>query len=260
MRLIDTHAHLFLKEFEPDIERVVANAEEMGVVRVLLPNIDENSVADLKRCVAKFPNMFFPMMGLHPTSISDEFRKQMDIIYGELKSGEYIAVGEVGIDLYWDKSPINLKRQRELFEEQLRWSIELDLPLSIHFRAATEEVIRSIKRVGESALRGVFHSFGGDVDELNAILQLKNFMIGVNGVATFKNSGLDKTLSRCPTGRVVTETDSPYLAPVPFRAKRNQSAYISFIVEKLSEIWGIEKNKLAEITTRNGEEMFGAMG
>lgn len=254
MKFIDTHSHLFAEEFEDDLHEVVARDKEAGVEKVLLPNIDENSVSRLKQCVSDYPGFFYPMMGLHPTSISVDWEKQLEIICRELEAGGYIAVGEIGIDLYWDTSW--KEAQIHAFEAQLKWSIEKDLPVSIHFRNATEEVIQSIRRVGAPLLRGVFHSFGGTKAELEAILDLDNFLIGINGVATFKNSGLTETLKYCPVNRLVLETDSPYLAPVPYRGKRNESSYLVYVVAKLAEIWNESPESVSLITNRNAEALF----
>lgn len=254
MNIIDTHAHLFSEEFKDDLPEVVARAKGAGVEKVLLPNIDEDSISALAMCVLNYPGFFYPMMGLHPTSVSVEWERQLEPVYRELMGGDYIAVGEIGIDLYWDTS---LKEaQANAFEEQLKWSIEKNLPVSIHFRNATEEVIRSIKRVGAQSLRGVFHSFGGTKGELDSILELDNFLIGINGVVTFKNSGLSETLKYCPRDRVVLETDSPYLAPVPYRGKRNESAYLVPVVAQLAGIWNEGEESVAQITSRNAWRIF----
>lgn len=254
MRVIDTHAHLFAVEYEKDINDVIIRAKNERVKIVLLPNIDETTINALKKCVSIDPFFFRPMMGLHPTSVTSDWRKQLEIIYSEILNSKYIAIGEIGLDLYWDNA-LQIE-QINSFEQQLKWSIEMDLPVSIHFRNALEEVIKSIKRVGEKSIRGVFHSFGGNKDELNAILKLSNFMVGINGVITFKNSGLADTISHCPVNKVVLETDSPYLAPVPFRGKRNESSYIKEIVKKLSEIWQKSEEEVENITSNNAENIF----
>src|SRR5690554_1498859 len=253
--MVDTHAHIFAEEFKGDLADVVLRAYNADIKKVLLPNIDVSSIIDLKSCVSQYPDLFIPMMGLHPTSVTKDWKHQIEIINNELNSNDYIAVGEIGIDLYWDSTL--QAEQISVFEEQLKWSAEKNLPVSIHFRSATKEVINSIRRVGENSLRGVFHSFGGNRDELNAILELNNFMIGVNGVVTFKNSGLAETLMYCPLDRVVIETDSPYLAPVPHRGKRNESSYICEIVRKLSEIWQKSETEVEKITTINAKRLFG---
>lgn len=258
MSIIDTHAHLFVEDFKKDINEVVSRAKNAGISKVLLPNISEESIDDLKRCAARFPDFFYSMMGLHPTSVTGEWLSQLDAIYSELLRGEYIALGEIGIDLYWDNT---LKEEQvQAFESQLEWSKELGLPVSIHFRNATKEVIESIKRVGESSLRGVFHSFGGNREELEMILSLDNFFVGINGVVTFKNAGLDKTLKDCPRERVIVETDAPYLAPVPCRGKRNESAFLPYIIDKIAEAWQVEPDAVKSITTRNAYRLFGFSG
>lgn len=255
MNIIDTHAHLFVEEFAEDLDDVVSRAKQAGVTEVLLPNISEATLVDLKRCAARYPGFFYPMMGLHPTSVTKGWRGQLDKVYAELTRGEYIAVGEVGIDLHWDDS---LKEEQvQAFETQLEWSRERGLPLSIHFRNAAKEVVEAVRRVGENSLRGVFHSFGGDREELDLILSLDNFFIGVNGVVTFKNSGVANTLRHCPRDRVVVETDAPYLAPVPCRGKRSESSHLTYIVSKIAEVWEVDASLAATLTTRNARRLFG---
>lgn len=254
MKLIDTHAHLFTDEFQSDLDTVVRRAQTAGVDKILLPNIDETSIQNLKYATANHPAYLYPMMGLHPTSVTKEWKQQLVTIRRELDEDCYVAVGEIGVDLYWDQS----LREEQLcaFEEQLNWSIEKDLPVSIHFRNALNEVIHSIKRVGPERLRGVFHSFGGTKEELQQILTLNNFMVGINGVATFKNAAVSETLANCPREKLILETDSPYLAPVPFRGKRNESSYISFIARRMASIWQITEEEVAVITTRNACQLF----
>ena len=254
MMLIDTHAHLFADVFQNDLEEVVSRARAAGVERVLLPNIDETTIDDLQAAVRRYPDFFLPMMGLHPTSVTSEWEKQLLSIYQEIKRHPYIAVGEIGMDLYWDRSL--QEAQMNAFEEQLRWSIEMDLPVAVHFRNATAEVVTSIKRVGEKALRGVFHSFGGSKEELETLLQLKNFHVGINGVVTYRNGGLAETLIHCPKESIVLETDSPWLTPAPRRGKRNEPANLSYILKKLAEIWGETEEEVAAQTSRNATRLF----
>lgn len=254
MKLIDTHAHLFSEEFQEDIDAVVARAKEAGVYKVLLPNIDEITIGPLKETADRYPGFFCPMMGLHPTSVQSHWKHQLDEILAAAESISYVGVGEIGIDLHWNSSTQAI--QTDAFEAQLKWSIEKDLPVSIHFRNALEEVVRSIQRVGEKRLKGVFHSFGGNKADLDTILQLQNFCVGINGVVTFKNGGVAETLKHCPRDRVVLETDAPYLAPVPFRGKRNESSYLSFINQKLSEAWEISMDETAYITSSNASALF----
>jgi TatD DNase family protein len=254
MTLIDTHTHLYVDEFREDLDQVVMRAQQAGVAKAILPNIDETTIVMLKATSARYPDFFYTLLGLHPTSVGKDWRKQLDIIYKELDDNRCIGIGEVGVDLYWDTSLRN--EQLCAFEEQLKWSIEKDMPVAIHFRNATREVIDSIKRVGEKSLRGVFHSFGGPKEELEAILALKNFSVGINGVVTFKNSGLSETLIHCPREKVVLETDAPYLAPAPHRGKRSEPSYLSFVVKKLAEVWQENENSVIQITTRNALELF----
>ncbi|HBL34857.1 MAG TPA: hydrolase TatD [Porphyromonadaceae bacterium] len=254
MRLIDTHAHLYSEDFANDLGEAVERAQASGVKKVLLPNIDVSSVRALQETVRSFPAFFIPMMGLHPTSVKEDWQEQLSVIREELNRTKYIGVGEIGIDLYWDET--FREQQIRVFEEQLVWSKEKGLPVSIHSRNAFNEVVQSIKRVGERSLCGVFHSFGGSKEELQTALSFKNFYIGINGVVTFKNSGLSETLKGCPLERIVLETDSPYLAPVPYRGKRNESSYLTEIARKLSEITGLDPEEVAERTTLNAYTIF----
>lgn len=255
MRMIDTHAHLFVDDYQEDLEEVVLRAIEAGVKSVLLPNINENTIESIKSSVDKFPNIFKPMMGLHPTSVTDNWEEQLSRIKQELESNnKYIAIGEIGLDLHWDKSTLPI--QQKAFEQQLKWSVDKYLPVSIHSREAIDQVIESIKNVDSKNIFGVFHSFGGNENDLNNILSLDNFYIGINGVVTFKNSGLDKVIKNCPLDRVVIETDSPWLTPVPNRGKRNESSYLTEIIKALSLIYEITENEVAEITTYNACKAF----
>ena len=254
MRIVDTHAHLYLEDFEKDLDDVVARARAIGVEKILLPNIDETTVSDLKQTVDKYPSFFIPMMGLHPTNVREDWEQQLEIIYDELSRPGYIAIGEIGIDLYWDKS--SKERQVAAFERQLAWSIEKKLPVAIHSREAIPEVIESIKKTGKKDLFGVFHSFGGSMGELKEILELGNFYIGINGVVTFKKSGLMETLENCVLENIILETDSPYLAPVPYRGKRNEPGYLSEVVKKLSTIYRKTEEEITEITTLNAYRLF----
>ena len=254
MKIVDTHAHLYLDAFDNDLDDVVVRARAIGVEKILLPNIDETTVSDLKQTVDRYPSFFIPMMGLHPTNVREDWEQQLEIIYDELSRPGYIAVGEIGIDLYWDKS--SKERQVAAFERQLGWSIEKKLPVTIHSREAIPEVIQSIKKIGEKELSGVFHSFGGSMNELKEILELGNFYIGINGVVTFKRSGLMETLENCVLENIILETDSPYLAPVPYRGKRNEPAYLKEIVKKLSIIYCKTEEEITAVTTENAYRLF----
>ena len=254
MKIVDTHAHLYLDAFDNDLDDVVVRARAIGVEKILLPNIDETTVSDLKQTVDRYPSFLIPMMGLHPTNVREDWEQQLQIIYDELSRPGYIAIGEIGIDLYWDKS--SKERQVAAFERQLAWSIEKKLPVAIHSREAIPEVMESIKKTGEKDLFGVFHSFGGSIGELKEILELGNFYIGINGVVTFKKSGLMETLENCVLENIILETDSPYLAPVPYRGKRNEPGYLSEVVKKLSTIYRKTEEEITEITTQNAYRLF----
>ena len=254
MRIVDTHAHLYLDAFDNDLDNVIARARAIGVEKVLLPNIDETTVSDVRQTVDKYPSFFLPMMGLHPTNVREDWEQQLEIIYNELNRTGYIAIGEIGIDLYWDKS--SKQRQVAAFERQLGWSLEKKLPVAIHSREAIPEVIQSIRKTGKKNLFGVFHSFGGSIAELEEILELENFYIGINGVFTFKKSGLMETLENCGLEKIILETDAPYLAPAPYRGKRNEPAYLKEIVKKLSAIYQKPEEEIAEITAANAHRLF----
>jgi len=255
MNLIDTHSHIYQEDFDEDIEEVINRASQTGVNRILLPNIDLDSIDRMHRLVDAYPSYCLPMMGLHPTSAKADFQEQLDQLRPWFSKRNYIAVGEIGIDLYWDTT--FFKEQQEAFERQLQWSIDLDLPVVIHNREAFEPIMNSIEKTGSDRLRGVFHSFGGTKEELDRILSLKGFYVGINGVVTFKNARLSESLEACPLDRIVVETDAPYLSPVPFRGKRNESAYIVKTVEKLAGIFQITPEDVGEWTTRNAKNLFG---
>lgn len=256
MKIIDTHAHLYLEHFESDIAEVVLRAKSAGVEKILLPNIDVGTLIPLKHLSETYKGFFIPMTGLHPTSVKPEdWKQQLSTLYNELNSGKYIAIGETGLDLYWDKSTLNI--QQQAFEEQLRWSIEKNLPVVIHSRNAVSEAVASVRKVGQENLFGVFHSFGGNRAELEEILKLDGFYIGINGVVTFRNSGLKEILPLCSLDRLIIETDSPYLAPVPYRGKRNESSFLKEIVKMIAQIYGVSENIIAETTTQNAYNLFG---
>lgn len=254
MTIIDTHSHTYDESFDNDIEDVILRAKQAGIISILLPNIDIESIDRLNKLSEKYPDYCLPMMGLHPTSVTVNWESDLHKIKEQFSKQKYIAVGEIGIDLYWDKSLE--KEQRSAFEEQLRWSIEFDLPVSIHCRNAIIESIECIKNVGASQLRGVFHSFGGSNDELKEVLALENFLIGVNGTVTYKNSTLPQVLTGTDLSHLLIETDAPYLPPVPYRGKRNEPSYTAHIVDKLSEIYGITPEVVGDITSSNAKQLF----
>lgn len=254
MKIIDTHSHIYSEEFDNDLADVISRAQLAGVEKILLPNIDTESLDRLHSVADEYNGYCIPMMGLHPTSVGEDYMQQLEIIRKQLDKRKYVAIGEIGIDLYWDKS--FEKEQKYAFEEQLKWSIEFDLPIAIHSRDAIAECIECIKNVGTDKLRGVFHSFGGTETELEGILQLKNFLLGINGVVTFKNSTLPTVLKQTDLSRIIIETDSPYLAPAPYRGKRNESSYTVKVVERLADIYSISPEEVGKTTTENAKNLF----
>lgn len=254
MKIIDTHSHIYSEEFDNDIDDVIARAQVAGVEKILLPNIDTSSLVQLHNTADRYKDYCIPMMGLHPTSVGENWQEELNTIKKQLESRTYIAIGEIGIDLYWDKT--FEQEQKHVFEEQLRWSIEYDLPVAIHSRDAIAECVECVRSVGHEKLRGVFHSFGGSIEELQSILSLENFLLGISGVVTFKNSTLSTVLKQTDLSRIVVETDAPYLSPVPYRGKRNESSYTLFVVQKLAEIYGVTAEEVGEITTNNAKKLF----
>ena len=252
--MIDTHTHVYLEDFDEDRELMITRAKEAGISKLLLPNVDLQTIGRLHDLCDQHPDYCIPMMGLHPTSVTSSWKEDLQTIRSWFDKRRYIAVGEIGIDLYWDKTYI--EEQKLVFIEQLRWSIEMNLPVVIHTRDAFSEVFECLDIVGVHNLRGVFHSFGGNREELEQALQYENFMLGINGVVTFKNSVFRDYLNVAPIERVVTETDAPYLTPVPFRGKRNEPVYINYVVEKLAEVYQMPMETVARITAENAERMF----
>jgi TatD DNase family protein len=249
----DSHTHLYLNAFQADRDEMIQRALDAGVTRMLLPNIDSGSMGSMFSLVEKFPEHCFPMMGLHPTSVKENYTKELRLVEAELKRADIIAIGETGIDLYWDKT--FLKEQEKVFTTQIGWALELDLPLVIHARDSFQEIFSVLDRAGGPDLRGVFHSFTGGPDELERALSY-NFMIGINGIVTFKNSNLGEVVKAIPTNRLLLETDSPFLAPVPYRGKRNESSYLLETAVKVAEIYNLSKEEVARVTSANAEQLF----
>lgn len=254
MSIIDTHSHIYDESFDTDIDAVIERAKAAGVSRILMPNIDVDSIEKVNHYAEKYNGYCLPMMGLHPTDVTDTWEQDLIEIKKQFSTHKYIGVGEIGLDLYWDKS--KLDKQTAAFEEQLRWSIEYDLPVSIHCRDAINESIRCIKKIGAPALKGVFHSFGGNEEELQGVLDLKNFYIGINGTVTYKNSTLPKVLLNTDIDHIIIETDAPYLPPVPYRGKRNEPSYTIHIVKKLADIFGITEELVEEVTSTNAKKLY----
>lgn len=254
MKLIDTHNHLYLEDFDPEQDQLVTAAKESGIDTLLLPNVDTTTIGRMHDLCDRNPDFAYPMMGLHPTSVDGHYIENLKETESWLGKRTYCGIGEIGIDLYWDKT--YLKEQKEVFEEQLRWSLDLNLPVAIHTREAYPEVFESLYKVGADALTGVFHSFTGNETELEEINKLKNFRIGINGVITFKNSRLSEIIRQTDINKIVLETDAPYLAPVPYRGKRNEPAYIWKTAEKVAQTYGLTLEETVETTRKNALKLF----
>lgn len=254
MNIIDTHTHIYLEEFDIDRVQIIQAAKLSGISAMLLPNIDSTSIGALLRLCESEPDFAYPMMGLHPTSVTASYVSELKKIERALTKRIYCAIGEIGIDLYWDQS--YLKEQKIVFEEQLKWSIDMQLPVSIHTRNAFEEVLDSIHKVGAERLRGVFHCYTGREEDLIEIKKMSQFKLGINGIVTFKKSGLPEILRHVPLEMILLETDAPYLAPSPYRGKRNQPVYIWETARKLAEIYHVELSTIAEVTFKNSLGLF----
>ena len=251
---IDTHTHLFVDAFDEDRDQVVQRAIENGVEFCLLPNIDTTTIASMDELAAKYPENCFAMMGLHPGSVAEDWEAQLEAIREHLFSKPYIAVGEIGMDLYWDK--MHLEAQRKAFRMQVRWAKELKLPIVIHAREAFQEIYDILDEENDDDLTGVFHCFTGTEKDAEKILSYGGFKIGLGGVLTYKNAKLDEALKNVSLDHLVLETDSPYLSPVPHRGKRNESAYLLHVAEKLADIYSVPLKEIEERTTQNAKELF----
>jgi len=252
---IDTHTHLFAEEFDADRDLVIESAVQAGITKMFLPNVDVSTLERLKESCTQFPGHCFPMIGLHPCSVNANYLKDLDIIRKEINQSKIWAIGECGIDLYWDKTFLN--EQKEALRIQGEWAKELKLPLIIHARESFHEIFEVIDQINSPELTGIFHCFTGGKHEAEKIISYGGFRMGIGGVVTYKNSHLPALLPEIDLKHIVLETDSPYLPPVPYRGKRNESSYLIQVADKLSEIYQLPLEKIGEITTRNATELFG---
>ena len=254
--MIDTHSHIYEPVFNADREDVIMRAKQAGVEYILLPNINAQSIGQMLDMCRRYPGYCFPMLGLHPEDIEEDYRQVLAKMKAllEVPDHPYIAIGEVGLDYYWDKSMV--KEQEETFRTQIEWAIEYHLPLMIHSRSAHRQLVAAITEYKDEALSGVFHCFGGTAEEAQELLQFPDFMLGIGGVVTYKNSGLPETLASVPLERIVLETDSPYLAPVPYRGKRNESAYVAEVLRKVAYIYNVSEGQAEIITNNNAKHIF----
>lgn len=254
MILTDTHTHLYSESFDEDREAVIKKAIQQGVSRFFIPAIDSSYTEAMYNLENLFPENIFLMMGLHPTSVKENFEDELQYVEEQFKKRKFYAVGETGIDLYWDKSI--LEQQKTAFKHQIQLAKKYKLPIVIHCRDAFDEVFEVLETEKDENLFGIFHCFTGNHEQAEQALSY-NMKLGIGGVVTFKNGGIDKFLKEIPLEEIVLETDSPYLAPAPHRGKRNESAYLRIIAQKVSEIYELEPEVIASITTRNSRDIFG---
>lgn len=255
MKIVDTHSHIYLPDFAEDFADIICRAEEVGIEKVLLPNIELDTWPSLMQCAQAHTDMLHPMIGLHPSSVKKGFDDQLSQLYDLLtkSSDRIVAIGETGIDLYWDVSTLDLQIQS--FDRQIQWALEFDMPIVIHSRSAFPEIFNTLEPYRGKGLKGVFHCFTGTAEDASWIIDF-GFYMGIGGVVTYKKSDLPEVLVHVPKDRIVVETDAPYLSPIPKRGKRNEPAYILYTLTKLAEIWGITLENAAEITYSNSKKLF----
>ena len=252
--MIDTHSHIYSEEFDSDRAEVIARAKAAGITKIILPNVDSESLPRMLQLESEYPGYCFAAIGLHPTSVKENYAEELAIVKKELERREYIAIGEIGIDLYWDKS--FLKEQIQVFVQQIEWALEYNLPVIIHVRDSFSETMQVLEQFRGKGLEGVFHSFTGTIDQAREIIEFGGFYIGINGIVTFKNSGLDAVVEQIDAQYLLLETDAPYLTPAPFRGKRNESEYLTLVATKLANTLNMNFNQLTKITTENAYKLF----
>ncbi|MDZ4845155.1 MAG: TatD family hydrolase [Chitinophagales bacterium] len=253
MELIDTHAHLYSSQFRDDLNNVVKQAKEAGVTKAFMPNVDSASISDLHKLAELYPDFCIPMMGLHPCSVKADYKRELAIVEKNLGEGKYIAVGEIGLDYYWDKTFI--QEQQEAFITQVNWAKELNLPIAIHTRESFDDAVKLLQTLQDGNLRGVFHCFTGTYEDAQKVIEL-GFYMGIGGVVTFKNSEIAKAIQQIDLKHLVLETDAPYLAPTPHRGKRNESAYIKLVAEKIAVIKNLSFEEVAAATSAIARTLF----
>lgn len=254
MILTDTHSHLYDQKFSEDQQEVIDRAFEENVTRIFLPNVDQHSVAGMLDITTRYPENCFAMMGLHPCNVKQDYKEELAVLKAHIDTGKYCAVGEIGMDLYWDKT--FLEEQKDTFRTQIRWAKEKNLPIAIHCRDAFEEIFEILEEEKGEDLRGIFHCFSGTLEQAHQAISL-NFYLGIGGVVTFKKAGLDRIIAHIPLKHLVLETDSPYLAPSPNRGKRNESSYLIHIAQKIADLHEVSLQEVAEVTTQNSKLIFG---
>jgi TatD DNase family protein len=253
MQIIDTHTHLYLNQFKDDVDLVIERAKNAGIDKFIFPAIDSSHFKDMHELRNRYPENIYLMSGLHPVSVKDNYKEELNLVLKSLETHNYVGIGEIGIDLYWDKT--FLKQQQEAFEFQIRLAISNNLPIVIHCRDGFDEIFEILNAEKCSKMRGIFHCFTGTLVQANRAINL-GFNLGIGGVVTFKNGGIDKFLNKIDIKNIVLETDAPYLSPVPHRGKRNESFYVTYILKKISELYGLNEQEIAKITSKNALEIF----
>ena len=253
MELIDSHAHLYLDDFDADLEKVIERCREKSINKVLLPNIDTSTTDSMLKICEEHPRFFQPMMGLHPCSVKKDYKVELNKIEKHFSRRKFIAVGEIGLDYHWDTT--FKKQQKDAFKTQINWAKELGLPVVIHCRKSFDDIANTVEQLHDENLRGVLHCFSGTVEQAARITDL-GFYLGIGGRVTFKNAGLDKVVKQLNLKNLILETDSPYLTPAPFRGKRNESSFLSFVAEKVANLHRQTVEEIAKITTENTIELF----
>jgi TatD DNase family protein len=251
--IIDTHSHLYLEEFSNEIEQIIIRSKNSGVEKIYLPAIDSQTTQLLLQLEQQFPDYCIAMMGLHPCYVKENYKSELEQVSLLLQQRKFVAIGECGLDFYWDKTFV--KEQYEALEQQIEWALKYQLPIVLHTRNATQETIDVIKKYADKGLKGIFHCFGGSTDEANQIIEM-GFCLGIGGVVTYKNAGLDIVLKEIDLKHIVLETDSPYLTPASHRGKRNETSYLKIIAEKIAEIKNCSYEEVANVTTQNAFSLF----
>lgn len=251
--LVDTHSHIYSEDFNNDLEEVIQRAFENDVRKIVLPNIDSSSVKKMLNLADKYPQICYPLIGLHPTSVNEDYEEELELIEFWIGKRKFYGIGEVGIDLYWDKTFIG--EQTHAFRRQVVLAKKYGLPVVVHVRESFDEVYAVLQEEKDDSLRGVFHSFTGTAEQARLITDL-GFKLGINGIITFKNNGLDQVIPKIDPSHILLETDSPYLTPVPFRGKRNESSYLVYVAQKVAEIYQLSVAEITRITTKNAENLF----
>lgn len=252
--MIDTHAHIYLPQYQEDQAQVIQRAKQAGIKHIILPNIDTTTLQAMHQLEATDPKYLHATIGLHPTSVKQNYQEQLHTLHQQLQQRTYCAIGEIGIDLYWDKT--HLHQQIHALEQQLQWAIDLQIPVILHVRDAFQQTINTLSHFANTPLKAIFHSFGGTPQQADIILQNPNFFIGINGIITFKNTDLKHTITHIPLTRILLETDAPYLTPAPYRGKRNEPAHIQYTAQAIAQAHHTTQQAVQHTTTTTAHHLF----